>query len=133
MPIQLDTGLRTDMAAKINDALAMGATLTIYQGALPANCAAADPAGALVTINLPDNPLNAANGQATLAGSWTGAATLAGTAASFRIHDSSGACRAQGGCAAGATQDGYLILDSTEIAEGQTVNVVSCTLTLGGD
>jgi hypothetical protein len=65
--------------------------LMLFSGAVPANCAAADPAGVLATLTLPGDWMNAASGGTkTLAGTWTGAASGTGTAISFRIKESTG-------------------------------------------
>src|SRR5271163_578804 len=73
------------------------ATLKIFSGAEPANCGAADPTGLLCTINLPNPPFaSAASGAMALSGSWSAAASASGTAASFRIYDSSAVCQMQG-------------------------------------
>jgi hypothetical protein len=102
------------------------ATLKIFTGAVPANCAAADPAGLLVTITLPASPFAAASGGSmALSGTWSAAASATGTAASFRIYDSSAVCQMQGN----VTTD--LVLNNTSINTGQTVTVTTFTLTAG--
>lgn len=108
----------------ITTQLGATATLKIFSGAVPANCAAADPSGLLVTITLP-NPMFAAGGSGAIAktGTWSAAASGAGTAVSYRIYDSSAVCQIQGN----VTTD--LVLDNTSIAAAQTVTVNTYTLT----
>jgi hypothetical protein len=102
------------------------ATLKIFSGAEPANCGAADPAGLLATITLPASPFAAASaGVMNFAGTWSVAASATGTAASFRIYDSSANCAMQGN----VTTD--LVLNNTSINSGQTVTVTQYTLTAG--
>lgn len=102
------------------------ATLKLFTGAVPANCGAADPAGTLCTMSLP-NPMFAAasGGVMALTGTWSVAASGTGTAASFRIYDSSAVCQMQGN----VTTD--LVLNNTSIATGQTITVTSFSLTAG--
>jgi hypothetical protein len=102
------------------------ASLKIFSGAVPANCAAADPTGLLCTITLPATPFGAASaGAIALAGSWTANASASGVAASHRVYDSSGNCAIQGN----VTTD--LILNNTSITSGQSVTVTGYTLTSG--
>lgn len=101
-------------------------TLKIFSGAVPANCAAADPAGLLCTITLPATPFStAAGGAIALAGSWTANASGNGTAVCHRIYDSSANCAIQGN----VTTD--LVLNNTSLAAGQSVTVTGYTLTAG--
>jgi hypothetical protein len=101
-------------------------TLKIFSGAEPVNCAAADPSGLLATITLPASPFNAASaGVMTFAGTWSVAASGTGTAASFRVYDSSANCAMQGN----VTTD--LVLNNTSINSGQTITVTQYTLTAG--
>jgi hypothetical protein len=126
MAYQLGVNLRNAELNAINTQLGATATLKIFSGAEPANCAAADPSGLLVTISLPASPFNAASaGAITKAGSWSASASATGTAASFRVYDSSGACQMQGAITADMT------LDNTSIASGQTVTVNTFTKTAG--
>lgn len=130
MSLQLSTTIRNNRLDQIEATIGTSAKLYIYSGAVPANCAAADPAGLLVTMNLPSDWMNAAgSGQKTLLGSWTGTASGTGTAQSFRIKDSGGTtCGMQGTVGQGS---GDLSLDNASIVSGQTVNVTSFTLTDG--
>lgn len=101
-------------------------SLKIFSGALPANCAAADPSGLLCTINLPATPFAAASaGAIALAGTWTANATATGTAACHRVYDSSANCAMQGN----VTTD--LVLNNTSITSGQSITVTQYTLTSG--
>jgi hypothetical protein len=102
------------------------ASLKIFSGAVPANCAAADPTGLLCTITLPASPFASASGGAmNMAGSWTANASGTGTAQSHRVYDSSANCAIQGN----VTTD--LVLNNTAITSGQSVTVTQYTLTSG--
>jgi hypothetical protein len=126
MAFQEGVLLRNAKLNAINTQLGVTATLKIFSGAEPANCAAADPTGLLATISLPASPFAAASaGAIALNGSWTVAASGTGTGASFRIYDSSSVCQMQGN----TTTD--LVLNNTSIATGQTVTVTSFSITGG--
>lgn len=106
--------------------LGTAATLKIFSGGVPANCAAADPAGLLCTMTLPAAPFGTASaGSMAFAGTWSGTASASGTAAAHRIYDSGGNCAAQGN----VTSD--LVLNNTSISSGQTITVTGYTLTSG--
>ena len=102
------------------------AVLKIFSGAEPANCAAADPTGLLVTITLPADWMNAASaGAKTKLGTWSAAASGAGTAASWRLYASDGTtCGIQGNMT-------DLVLDNNSIATSQVVTVNTFTITAG--
>jgi hypothetical protein len=126
MALQEGVLLRNAKLNAINSLLGATATLKIFSGAVPANCAAADPSGLLLTINLPATPFGSASGGSiALSGTWTTSTTTAGTAQSFRIYDSSGNCQFQGN----VTTD--LVLNNTSIGTNQTTTVTTFTLTAG--
>lgn len=126
MALQEGVNLRNAKLNAINTQLGGTATLKIFSGAVPANCAAADPTGLLLTINLPATPFAAASGGAiALNGTWSTNTTTAGTAASFRIYDSSAVCQFQGN----VTTD--LVLNNTSIGTNQTTTVTAFTITAG--
>lgn len=109
----------------INTQLGSTATLKVFSGAEAANCAASDPSGVLATITLPASPFGTASaGAVALAGTWSAAASASGTAASWRIYDSSSVCQIQGN-----TTD--MTFNNTNIASGQTVTVTSFGITAG--
>jgi hypothetical protein len=125
MSLQYSVTLRTNQVAQLQAAVGAGGLLKIFSGAEPASCAAVDPTGLLCTIALPSTFLTSTNGATALAGSWAANASAAGTAASFRIYDSSANCHIQGNC----TTD--LVLNNTNIASGQNVSVTSFSITAG--
>lgn len=125
MTYQYGSALRTNQVATIQTTIGASGTLKIFSGAEPANCAAADPTGLLATIVLPASFLTSAGGVATMAGSWTVAASAGGVAQSFRMYDGSSVCHVQGN----VTTD--LVLNNTNITLGQTVSVTQFTVTAG--
>ena len=130
MALQLGTTLRNDMAGDIVTAADAG-TLKIFSGAVPANCAAADPAGELVDLTLPSPALSASAGVCSKAGTWAFTGAAAGTAASFRLYTSGAVCFAQGNVTASGG-GGTMEIDNTSIAISQAGTVTSVTITVGG-
>ncbi len=125
MALQEGVLLRTNKMTSIITTLGASSTLKIFSGAVPGNCAASDPSGLLLTIALPATPFTASAGALTKNGSWTTSTTTAGTAASFRIYDSSAVCAMQGN----VTTD--LVLDNTSIGTNQTVTITAFGVTSG--
>lgn len=67
MPQQRGTGSRTAAAQALADNLA-GGSLKLFSGSVPANCAAADPAGELASGSLPNPCMTASAGVLSKAG-----------------------------------------------------------------
>jgi hypothetical protein len=130
MAIQLSTTARNNRLDQIENTIGASAKLQIRTGAAPANCAAANTGSLLIEIALPADWMNAASsGTKTLLGTWSGAASGTGTAAHFRIFETtSTTCGLQGTVGQGS---GDMSLDNTSIASGQTVAVTTFTLTDG--
>jgi hypothetical protein len=125
MPLQYDPVLRTNQVAQLQTTVGATGHLKIFSGAMPANCATADPAGLLADIVLPASFLTSANGVTTIAGTWSVTATGAGTAQCFRMYDGGAVCHIQGN----VTTD--LTLNNTSIAVGQPVTVTAFSVTAG--
>lgn len=128
MTLQFSVACRTNQAAQYQATVGTAGTLTIYSGAEPTNCAAANPSGPLVVVSLPTTFLTAASGATALAGTWQANASATGTAASFRIADSSGTCHIQGTC---GTSGADMILSNTSINSGQSFSVSAFSITQG--
>lgn len=98
------------------------ATLTIWSGTLPANCAVANSGTCLSTITLPTTWMSAASGGSkSKSGTWSdSSADATGTAAYFRIHDGNANCHIQGSV---GTSSSDMIVDSTSFTAGQTFTV----------
>lgn len=130
MAMQFGATLRTDMAAEVVTA-AGGGTLKIFSGAVPANCAAADPSGPLVSDTLPTPALTNTAGTLSKAGTWAFTGDAAGTAASFRLYTSGAVCFAQGSVTA-TGGGGDMTIDNTSIAVGQAGEVLTVSIVVGG-
>lgn len=130
MALQESVSVRNAKLDQIESTIGTSALLKIFSGAVPANCAAADPSGLLCTITLPSDWMaNASSGSKAKSGTWSASASGSGTALSWRIYDSGGAaCHMQGTCGQGS---GDLSLDNTNIASGQTVTVNTFSITAG--
>jgi hypothetical protein len=130
MALQESVAVRNARLDAIETTIGTAAKLKLFTGTVPANCAAADPAGTLVTLTLPTDWMNnASSGSKTLLGTWSGTASASGTAASFRLYASDGTtCGLQGTVGQGS---GDLSLDNAAIVNGQTVTISTFTLTGG--
>ena len=131
MAIQLSVAARTAMMAALETETGATAKLAIFTGAVPANCAAADPSGELVRMTLPADWSTQASGQLLLAGAWSAAASAGSgsTPVSFRLFKNDGTtCTCQGTC---QIAGGDLSVNGT-ITSGQTVTVTAFTLTAPG-
>lgn len=126
MTFQYSVAVRNASLDAKETTIGTAAVMKIFSGAEPANCAAADPAGLLVTITMPSDWMNGASaGAKTKLGTWSNAASGTGTAASWRVYASDGTtCGIQGNMT-------DMTLDNTSIASGQVVTVNTFTITAG--
>lgn len=133
MALQLSTTVRNARLDAIETTAGTSVVLTIRSGAAPANCGTANSGTVLATITCPSDWMNAASsGSKTMLGTWSDAsADNTGTAAHFRIHDSSATtCHIQGTVTA-TGGGGDLTVDNTSFASGQPFSITSFTLTDG--
>lgn len=131
MALQYSVTLRNNQLDQIESTIGTSPILTIRTGAAPANCAAANSGTVLATLTLPSDWMAAAaSGSKALSGTWQDtSADATGTAAHFRIHDSSGTtCHMQGTVGQGS---GDLSVDNTSFATGQSFTVTSFTISAG--
>lgn len=131
--VQLSTTVRNARLDQIETTVGTAPVLTVRSGAAPANCAAANSGTVLVTVPLPSDWMNAASaGAKTLLGTWQDtSADNTGTAAHFRIHDSTGTtCHLQGTVTA-TGGGGDMTVDNTSFAAGQSFTITGFTLTDG--
>jgi hypothetical protein len=133
MPLQYSVAVRNARLDVVESTIGATAVLRIRTGAQPATCATADSGTVLATLTLPSDWLAAASGGTkALSGTWQDtSADATGTAAHYRIYDSSGAtCHEQGECTL-AGGGGQMILDSLSFTAGQSFTVVSYDKTAG--
>lgn len=105
--------------------------LTIRTGAAPATCATANSGTVLATVNLPSDWMaNASAGVKAMSGTWEDtSADAAGTAAHFRIHDSTATtCHMQGTITVTGS-GGDMTVDSVTFAVAQDFVVTAFSIT----
>jgi hypothetical protein len=132
MTIQTSVAVRNAANDARETAIGTSPKLQLRTGAQPANCAAADSGTLLAELSLPSDWLGAsASGAKALAGTWSGTAIAAGTAAHFRIKDTAGTtCHMQGTVTA-TGGGGDATMDNTTLANAQAVSVNTFTMTEG--
>lgn len=132
MSLQLSVSVRNARLDQIEATIGTAPKLYIFSGAVPANCAAADPSGTLAIITLPSDWMaSASSGSKALSGTWSGTGSAGGTAASFRIKDNGAVTTHMQGSVTATGGGGDMTLDNTSIANGQTITVTTFTLTDG--
>jgi len=130
MALQLSISARNARLDSIETVVSTTPKLQIRTLAQPANCAAVDTGVLLAEIDLPADWMNAASsGSKTKNGTWSVTAVATGTAAHFRIKDSTGTTTHIQGSVTISAGGGDLTLDNTSIATGQTVSINTFTLT----
>lgn len=133
MAIQFSVAVRNARLDSIETTIGVSAVLRIRTGAAPANCAAADTGTVVATINCPSDWLAAASGGTkSITGTWQDlSADATGTAAHFRLYDSTGTtCHLQGTVTA-TGGGGDMEVTSTSFTLGQSFTVNTFTLTDG--
>jgi hypothetical protein len=133
MAIQLSVVARNARLDAFETAAGVSAVLDIVTGAAPANCATADGGTILAQCALPvDWMAAAASGSKAMAGTWQDLlANAAGTAAHFRIYDTTHTtCHMQGSVTA-TGGGGDMTVDNVVFAVSQPFNVTAFTLTDG--
>ena len=131
MALQLSVSVRNARLDAIESTISTSAVMKIRSGSAPADCATADSGTVLATLSLPSDWLAAASsGNKAKSGTWQDAsADATGTAAHFRIYESTATtCHIQGTVTA-TGGGGDLTLDNTSIASGQSVTITSFSIT----
>lgn len=127
MALQFSVAVRNARLDAIESTVGVSPILTIRTGAQPSDCSQANSGTVVATLNLPSDWLaNASSGSKAKAGTWEDtSADNAGTAAHFRIHDSTGTtCHLQGSVTA-TGGGGQLTLDNIVLASGQDIVITS--------
>ena len=133
MAIQFSVTVRNTRLDSVETAIGTSAILRIRSGTVPATCATADSGTVLATINCPADWLSAASGGSkSINGTWQDlSADATGTAAHFRIYDSTGTtCHIQGTVTA-TGGGGDMEVTNTSFTAGQSFTVNTFTLTDG--
>ena len=129
--IRISVAARNAGVDAITALLDGGGTLEIRTGSQPATPAAADSGTLLAEIELESTAYGpAASGEAQLAGAPLSADAVAGgTAGHFRLKDAQGNPVVDGSVSESGG-GGDLILDNTDINEGQKVNITEMPVSL---
>ena len=133
MALQSSVAVRNAMLDAKETAIGTAPILKVRTGSQPANCAASDTGTVLATLTLPSDWMAAASaGTKALSGTWQDtSADATGTAAHYRIYDTTGTtCHEQGSITA-TGGGGQLEVASTSITAGQSVTVTGYTWTAG--
>lgn len=130
MAIQMSVALRNALLDQIETTIGVSALLDIRSGAQPADCAQADSGTELAHISLPSDWMAAASGGTKAkSGTWSVAAAATGTAAHFRIKETTDTtCHMQGSVTA-TSGGGDIELDNVSIATSQTVTINTFVIT----
>ena len=130
MAIQLSVAARNGRLDSFETTVGTTAKLQLRSGAPPASCATADSGTLIAEMTLPSDWMAAASGGSKAkSGTWSVAASNAGTLGHFRIKDNAGTtCHMQGTVSA-AGGGGDMEADNTSVTGGQTVTVTTFTLT----
>lgn len=129
--MQLSVAVRNARQDAIETAIGTAPILRVRTGAAPANCAAADTGTILAEVTAPsDWAAAAAGGTKVKNGTWEDlSANAAGTAAHFRLYDSTGTtCHMQGTVTA-TGGGGDMTVDNVVFAVGQAFTITGFTTT----
>lgn len=127
MSLQYSVGVQNARLDAVETTVGTAPKLQIRTGAPPANCAAADSGTLLCEITLPSDWMAAAaSGSKAKSGTWSGTAIAGGTAAHFRIKDSTGTTTHVQGTV--NTSGADMIIDNNVIANTQPVTVNSFSI-----
>lgn len=129
--MQFSVAVQNARLAAVESTVGTGPILKIRTGAAPVNCAAADTGTVLATVTLPSDWMDVpSGGSVSKLGTWTDAsADATGTAAHFRIYDSTGTtCHCQGTVGTSGTD---MTVDSTSFTATQPFTINSFTITDG--
>jgi hypothetical protein len=130
MSLKKNTALRNDQADFLG-AIFDGGTLEIYTGVQPANPNDSPTGDLLCTITLPTPAFQAASGGVIVkSGAWQDTASDTGTAGWARFISADTNYSMDVGCSDTPGVRNTLLLNDLDIAIGNTVTVVSLTITV---
>lgn len=131
MALQESVSVRNARLDAIEVTIGTSPIMTIRTGSVPASCATANSGTVVATLTLPSDWMAAASsGAKALSGTWSdSSADATGTAAHWRIHESTATtCHLQGTVTA-TGGGGDMTVDNTSFASGQSFSVTSFTIT----
>ena len=130
---QYSTTLRNNQLDQVDVTAGGTAILKMRNGAMPANCAAADVGTAMAVLTLPASWMGGASGGSVVkAGTWEDlSADAAGTVTHFRVYANDGStCHIQGDVTA-TGGGGAMTVDNTVFAVAQSFTVTGFTISAG--
>lgn len=133
MAIQYSVAVRDAKNDAIETTIGTSPVMKIRTGAKPSNCASADTGTVLATLTLPSDWMAASSsGVKGKSGTWAdSSADSTGTAAHFRIYESTATtCHIQGSVTI-TGGGGDLTVDNDSFASGQSFTVTSFSITSG--
>ena len=133
MSLQYSVAVKNARLDVIESTIGTTPVMKIRSGSVPATPATADSGTVLATLTLPSDWMAAASaGAKAMSGTWQDtSADNTGTAAHFRIYESTGTtCHIQGTVTA-TGGGGDLTVDNVSFASGQSFSVTSFTITSG--
>jgi hypothetical protein len=127
MAIQLSVAVRNGRADAVETVIGTSAVLKIFDGAIPANCAAADAGTALAVCSLPSDWMSAAaSGAKAKSGTWEDtSANATGTADYFRLYASDGTTCGMQGTVTATGGGGDLTVDNINFAAAQAFTITA--------
>ena len=134
MALQYSVVVRNAKLDAVETAIGTSPIMEIFDGAIPANCAAADVGTKLCQLALPSDWMAAAaSGSKAKANTWSGTGSGTGAARYFRIKDSGSpdTTHIQGTVGPTGSPTFDCTVDNVNIAPGQAITVSTFTLTSG--
>ena len=133
MSLQYSVAVRNARLDVVETTIGTSPILYIRTGSAPSDCSQADSGTVLATVNLPSDWMAAAaSGTKAKSGTWQdSSADATGTAAHFRIKDSTGTTCHMQGTVTITGGGGDMTVDNTSFAVGQSFTVTAFTLTAG--
>lgn len=131
MTLQYGVTIRNAKLDAIETTVGTAPIMTIRTGSPPANCATANSGTVLATLTLPSDWMAAASsGAKAKSGTWAdSSADGTGTAAHWRIHESTATTCLLQGTVTITGGGGDMTVDNTSFASGQSFSVTSFTIT----
>lgn len=133
MALQFSVAVGNARLDAVETTIGISAVMQIRSGAPPADCAAVSTGVVLATLALPSDWMAAAAARSKAkAGTWTDAsADAAGTAAHFRVFESTAVTAHMQGTVTATGGGGDMTVDNAVFAAGQSFTVTGFTLTDG--
>ncbi|MEA3537596.1 MAG: hypothetical protein U9R73_00530 [Pseudomonadota bacterium] len=134
MAQQFSVAVRNAILNAMETTVGPSAVLKIFDGAKPANCAAADVGTVLATLNLPSDWMaDAASGSKSKLGTWEDpSADATGSADYYRIYASDGVTCHQQGTVTATGGGGDLEVDDVNFVAAQAFTITGFTQTAPG-